>query len=52
MFSLVGVVLIARPSFLFGRASTPGIATDPPVILDGRSDYVEVTPAQRLRAVG
>ncbi|EPS96323.1 hypothetical protein FOMPIDRAFT_1151005 [Fomitopsis schrenkii] len=53
LFSLVGVVLIARPSFLFGHASSrPDMAIDPPVVLDGRSDYAEVTPAQRLSAVG
>ncbi|KZT65695.1 DUF6-domain-containing protein [Daedalea quercina L-15889] len=53
LFSLAGVVLIARPSFLFGH-NTGGsdTALDPPVVLDGRSDYAEVTPAQRLSAVG
>ncbi|TFY67488.1 hypothetical protein EVJ58_g1594 [Rhodofomes roseus] len=52
-FSLVGVVLIARPRFLFGHiANNSDTALDPPVVLDGRSDYEEVLPAQRLRAVG
>ncbi|KAH9840626.1 uncharacterized protein C8Q71DRAFT_740445 [Rhodofomes roseus] len=52
-FSLVGVVLIARPTFLFGHiANNSDTALDPPVVLDGRSDYEEVLPAQRLRAVG
>jgi len=51
--SLAGVILIARPTFLFGRAaSNADTALDPPVVLDGRSDYNEVTPAQRLHAVG
>ncbi|PCH34639.1 DUF6-domain-containing protein [Wolfiporia cocos MD-104 SS10] len=58
--SLVGVILIARPTFLFGhfgRASSGGKADpEPDVILDGRSMLITreltVTPAQRLGAVG
>ncbi|KAI0629271.1 DUF6-domain-containing protein [Trametes polyzona] len=42
--SLIGVVLIARPQFLFGTQVDPGAPTD-----DGAAD---VTPAQRLLAVG
>lgn len=52
--SLIGVVLIARPTFLFGQGSTTGVP-DPAVILDGRSVGIralaEITPANRLRAV-
>ncbi|CCM00212.1 uncharacterized protein FIBRA_02240 [Fibroporia radiculosa] len=52
--SLVGVILIARPTILFGGGSTD-IASDPDVILDSRSPSVivasSVTPAQRLSAV-
>ncbi|KAI0072257.1 hypothetical protein K474DRAFT_1711774 [Panus rudis PR-1116 ss-1] len=40
LFSLLGVVLIARPKFLFGGSS------------EDESDQDEVTPAQRLLAVG
>ncbi|KZT65694.1 DUF6-domain-containing protein [Daedalea quercina L-15889] len=53
LLSLFGVVLIARPSFWFGHsASKAQTVLDPPVVIDGRSDYTEVTPAQRLSAVG
>ena len=47
VFSLAGVVLIARPSFLFGSA-----ASEAPVAARSRSINVAVTPAQRLSAVG
>ncbi|KAJ3481759.1 hypothetical protein NLI96_g7437 [Meripilus lineatus] len=49
--SLVGVVLIARPEFLFGHAAhvTPSVAD----IADNAAiSHVAVTPAQRLGAVG
>ncbi|KZT03030.1 DUF6-domain-containing protein [Laetiporus sulphureus 93-53] len=51
-FSLVGVVLIARPTFLFGGASNDAAST-PSVVIDDRAIGVDwVTPAQRLAAVG
>ncbi|KAH9849174.1 DUF6-domain-containing protein [Lenzites betulinus] len=48
--SLLGVVLIARPNFLFGRQHQGLAAT-----LDGRAESlstITVTPAQRVTAVG
>ena len=53
--SLFGVILIARPEFLFGRASHE---TDIPLtdgtghVVEGVDTTVLVTPAQRLTAVG
>ncbi len=44
-FSFVGVVLIARPDFLFGRHSADGLDNE---TASGRI----VTPGQRLGAVG
>lgn len=44
-FSFVGVVLIARPDFLFGRHSVDGLVNE---AASGRI----VTPGQRLGAVG
>ena len=53
VFSLVGVVLIARPSLLFGQAVNSAHIVQPaPDRLDARSEIAEVTPAQRLSAVG
>ena len=53
VFSLIGVVLIARPSFIFGYAVNSAHIVQPaPDRLDARSDSVDVTPAQRLSAVG
>ncbi len=53
--SLIGVVLIARPEFIFGAASHE---VDIPII-DGTGHIaedaniaMEVTPAQRVTAVG
>lgn len=51
-FSLVGVVLIARPEFLFGRAayvSPPPLAGVDGIVPDSSE---KGTPAQRLGAVG
>ncbi|EJF60876.1 hypothetical protein DICSQDRAFT_137097 [Dichomitus squalens LYAD-421 SS1] len=48
--SLVGVVLIARPHFLFG--ATPNEAPTLPDDLMKRVPDAQVTPAQRLLAVG
>lgn len=55
VFALVGVMLIARPEFIFGRASHE---TDIP-LTDGTGHVMEdvdaavgVTPAQRVVAVG
>ena len=48
--SLCGVILIARPEFLFGRAAHDSLVVD--VADDGVSAVAIVTPAQRLSAVG
>ncbi|OBZ73037.1 hypothetical protein A0H81_07128 [Grifola frondosa] len=54
LFSLVGVVLIARPEFLFGRHDI--MLTDAGQVVDGVSSVTDAiaaaTPAQRLGAVG
>ncbi|KZT65709.1 DUF6-domain-containing protein [Daedalea quercina L-15889] len=55
LLSLAGVVLIARPASLFGHTvSNPQAETvrNIPAVLEGRSDYMEATPTQRLGAVG
>ena len=51
VFSLVGVVLIARPAALFGRVSE---LEDIPIIdgVEGVDITPHVTPSQRLTAVG
>ncbi|KAI0072258.1 DUF6-domain-containing protein [Panus rudis PR-1116 ss-1] len=49
--SLLGVVLIARPEFIFGRQAADGIV-HPVEGVDSDSPIREVTPAQRLAAVG
>lgn len=51
MSSLFGVLLIARPPFLFGEMSkeTDAIVGD---AIASLGDAVEVTPEQRLMAVG
>lgn len=51
VLSLVGVVLIARPPFLFGRSSSniPQVSQVREVTNDSAPD---VTPDQRLIAVG
>lgn len=54
--SLLGVVLIARPTFLFGHVPS-GVATDPSIVIDARHyalvarAVATVTAADRLRAV-
>lgn len=52
--SLVGVVLIARPAFIFGRISQEiSIAADGTGHLAEEFDLIpDATPAQRLGAVG
>jgi hypothetical protein len=44
VFSLIGVVLIARPTFIFGSNSLPSTGNGP--------DIEKGTPAERLVAVG
>ncbi|KAI0631699.1 DUF6-domain-containing protein [Trametes polyzona] len=54
--SLLGVVLIARPDFLFGKhnntAPSIDIGTVVEVVRRGISDTTAVTPSERVRAVG
>jgi len=56
LISLIGVVLIARPTSFFGHAGTtsPASGTDDvaPAGPSDASNYEDVTPAQRLTAVG
>jgi hypothetical protein len=45
---MIGVVLIARPTFIFGNAALPSSPT-------GNGDDIDIekgTPAERLEAVG
>ena len=51
VFSLFGVVLIARPEFIFGTQSQlPDVISTEDMI--GTDSTNDVTPAQRLAAVG
>ena len=50
--SLLGVVLIARPQFLFGKQHLTDIGHVVEVARRGVEDLATVTPAQRVGAVG
>lgn len=51
--SLIGVVMIARPAFIFGRASQEmSLADGTGHIVEEAGMIPKATPAQRLAAVG
>ena len=51
--SLLGVILIARPTFLFGSAAgSSGLLSSSEGVADVPSGYTDVSAAQRIGAVG
>ncbi|KAL5501012.1 hypothetical protein ACEPAH_9399 [Sanghuangporus vaninii] len=52
LMSMVGVVLIARPEAIFGSRSSSSSSHSPPVASDVVNPDENVTPGQRLGAVG